>query len=100
MDLPLEIAPLVNPYTVAVSCNAWRPKGRLELAEFGNPRKISWSSAHGVPGTENCSSVLQPTMKLGTKIILLLVLTVTATMTVHGYLSIQQDQENIMRGMR
>lgn len=39
-------------------------------------------------------------MNLGTKIIVLLVLTVTATMTVHGYLSIQQDQENILRGMR
>jgi signal transduction histidine kinase len=39
-------------------------------------------------------------VKLGTKIIVLLVLTVTATMTVHGYLSIQQDRENIMRGMR
>jgi signal transduction histidine kinase len=39
-------------------------------------------------------------MKLGTKIIVLLVLTVTMTMTVHGYLSIQQDQENVTRGIR
>lgn len=39
-------------------------------------------------------------MKLGTKIILLIVLTVTAMMTVHGYLSVQQDEENVMRGMR
>jgi HAMP domain-containing protein len=39
-------------------------------------------------------------MKLGTKIIVLLVLTVAGTMTVHGYLSIEQDRENIMRGMR
>lgn len=39
-------------------------------------------------------------MKLGTKIILLIVLTVMALMTVHGYLSVQQDEENVMRGMR
>ncbi len=39
-------------------------------------------------------------MKLGTKIILLLVLTVMATMTVHGYLSVKQDQENVIRGIR
>ena len=39
-------------------------------------------------------------MKLGTKIILLIVLTVMAMMTIHGYLSVQQDEENVMRGMR
>lgn len=39
-------------------------------------------------------------MKLGTKIILLVVLTVAVTMAVHGYLSVQQDQENIVRGVR
>ena len=39
-------------------------------------------------------------MKLGTKIILLIVLTVALTMTVHGYLSIQQDEENVIRGIR
>lgn len=39
-------------------------------------------------------------MKLGTKIILLIVLTVTAMMTVHGYLSVRQDEENVMRGIR
>jgi signal transduction histidine kinase len=39
-------------------------------------------------------------MRLGTKIILLIVLTVTAMMTVHGYLSVRQDEENVMRGIR
>lgn len=39
-------------------------------------------------------------MKLGTKIILLIVLTVALTMTVHGYLSIKQDEENVLRGTR
>ena len=39
-------------------------------------------------------------MKLGTKIIVLIVLTVALTMTVHGYLSIQQDEENVIRGVR
>jgi signal transduction histidine kinase len=39
-------------------------------------------------------------MKLGTKLILCLVATLTLTMMGHGYLSIQQDQENILREMR
>ena len=39
-------------------------------------------------------------MKLGTKIIVLIVLTVMAMMTVHGYLSVRQDEENVMRGIR
>jgi signal transduction histidine kinase len=39
-------------------------------------------------------------MKLGTKIIIWIVLTVALTMTVHGYLSIQQDEENVIRGIR
>lgn len=39
-------------------------------------------------------------MKLGTKIILLIVFTVALTMTVHGYLSIKQDEENVIRGTR
>ena len=39
-------------------------------------------------------------MKLGTKLILGLVATLTITMLVHGYLSIQQDRENILREMR
>ena len=39
-------------------------------------------------------------MKLGTKLILCLVATLTLTMLGHGYLSIQQDQENILREMR
>jgi signal transduction histidine kinase len=39
-------------------------------------------------------------MKLGTKIIVLIVLTVALTMTVHGYFSIRQDEENVMRGIR
>ncbi len=39
-------------------------------------------------------------MKLGTKIILLIVLTVIVMMTVHGYLSVHQDEENVMTGIR
>jgi len=39
-------------------------------------------------------------MNLGTKIIILLILMVAATMTVHGYLSIRQDQENVLSGSR
>ena len=39
-------------------------------------------------------------MKLGTKLIVFLVVTVIITMTVHGYLSIQQDQENVAREIR
>ena len=39
-------------------------------------------------------------MRLGTKLVLCLVLTLIATMLVHGYLSIQQDRENILREMR
>jgi signal transduction histidine kinase len=39
-------------------------------------------------------------MKLGTKLILGLVATLTLTMLGHGYLSIQQDRENILREMR
>jgi signal transduction histidine kinase len=39
-------------------------------------------------------------MKLGTKLIIFLVMTVILTMTVHGYLSIQQDQENVQREIR
>ena len=39
-------------------------------------------------------------MKLGTKLILFLVATLVVTMLGHGYLSIQQDRENILREMR
>jgi signal transduction histidine kinase len=39
-------------------------------------------------------------MRLGTKLILCLVATLVATMLVHGYWSIQQDRENILREMR
>jgi signal transduction histidine kinase len=39
-------------------------------------------------------------MKLGTKLILCLVATLIVTMLGHGYLSIQQDRENILREMR
>jgi two-component system, NtrC family, sensor kinase len=39
-------------------------------------------------------------MKLGTKLIVSLVVIIMVTMTVHGYLSIQQDRENAMREMR
>ncbi|HXV81003.1 MAG TPA: ATP-binding protein [Candidatus Binatia bacterium] len=38
-------------------------------------------------------------MNLGTKLIVSLVSVIVLTMTVHGYLSIQQDQENIKRGL-
>jgi signal transduction histidine kinase len=39
-------------------------------------------------------------MKLGTKLITALVLTVIVVMVVHGYLSIRQDQQNIEREIR
>jgi len=39
-------------------------------------------------------------MKLGTKLIVSLVTTVIVTMTVHGYLSVQQDQANVEREIR
>jgi signal transduction histidine kinase len=39
-------------------------------------------------------------MKLGTKLIIWLVATLIVTMLGHGYLSIQQDQENLLREMR
>ena len=39
-------------------------------------------------------------MKLGTKLIIFLVTAVIVAMGVHGYLSIQQDKENILREMR
>lgn len=39
-------------------------------------------------------------VKLGTKLILFLVATLIVTMLGHGYLSIQQDRENILREMR
>ncbi len=39
-------------------------------------------------------------MRLGTKLIICLVTTLVATMLVHGYLSVRQDQENIVREMR
>ncbi|HET7393460.1 MAG TPA: ATP-binding protein [Candidatus Binatia bacterium] len=39
-------------------------------------------------------------MKLGTRLIISLVVTILVTMTVHGYLSIQQDQENVTREIR
>ena len=39
-------------------------------------------------------------MRLGTKLILLLVTTLIVTMLVHGYLSIRQDRENLVREMR
>jgi signal transduction histidine kinase len=39
-------------------------------------------------------------MRLGTKLILCLVTTLVVTMFAHGYLSIQQDRENILREMR
>jgi len=39
-------------------------------------------------------------MKLGTKLILWLVTTLIITMSVHGYWSIKQDQENIVREMQ
>jgi two-component system, NtrC family, sensor kinase len=39
-------------------------------------------------------------MKLGTRLIVSLVVTILVTMTVHGYLSIQQDRENVTREIR
>jgi signal transduction histidine kinase len=39
-------------------------------------------------------------MKLGTKLIVFLITTVIVTMTVHGYLSVQQDQKNVEREIR
>jgi two-component system NtrC family sensor kinase len=39
-------------------------------------------------------------MKLGTKLIVSLVVVILVTMTVHGYLSLQQDQENVTREIR
>lgn len=39
-------------------------------------------------------------MKLGTKLILYLVGTIVIAMTIHGYLSIQQDMENLSREVR
>ena len=39
-------------------------------------------------------------MKLGTKLILYLMTTVVFTMLAHGYLSLQQDRDNIVREMR
>jgi signal transduction histidine kinase len=39
-------------------------------------------------------------MTLGTKLIICLVATLIATMLVHGYLSVRQDRENIVREMR
>lgn len=39
-------------------------------------------------------------MKLGTKLIVFLVATVVVIMTIHGYLSVRQDQENIDREIR
>jgi len=39
-------------------------------------------------------------MRLGTRLVICLVTTLVATMLVHGYLSIRQDRENIVREMR
>src|ERR1041385_9142546 len=39
-------------------------------------------------------------MRLGTKLILSLVVTLVITMSIHGYWSIQQDRENMVREMR
>lgn len=39
-------------------------------------------------------------MKLGTKLIVFLVVIILVTMSIHGYLSVQQDQENVMREIR
>jgi len=39
-------------------------------------------------------------MRLGTKLILSLVATLIVTMSIHGYWSIQQDRENLVREMR
>ncbi|MGZ9129654.1 MAG: hypothetical protein ACXW4Z_17915, partial [Candidatus Binatia bacterium] len=39
-------------------------------------------------------------MKLGTKLIISLISTIVIIMLVHGYLSLRQDRENILREMR
>jgi signal transduction histidine kinase len=39
-------------------------------------------------------------MKLGTKLVVWLIVTVTVTMAIHGYLSIQQDEANVDREIR
>src|SRR5512143_3210371 len=39
-------------------------------------------------------------MKLGTKLIISLVSTIVLIMLMHGYFSLRQDQENILREMR
>ena len=39
-------------------------------------------------------------MKLGTKLVIWLIATVVVTMAVHGYLSIQQDEANVLREVR
>lgn len=39
-------------------------------------------------------------MKLGTKLIIFLVAIILVTMSVHGYLSVKQEQENVMREIR
>ena len=44
--------------------------------------------------------IAQQRMKLGTKLIVSLVVIILVTMTVHGYLSIQQDRENVTREIR
>src|SRR3989338_1357342 len=39
-------------------------------------------------------------MKLGTKLVITLAATVVVTMTIHGYLSVSQDRENLIRELR
>lgn len=39
-------------------------------------------------------------MKLGTKLVVSLAATVVVTMTIHGYLSVSQDKENLIRELR
>ncbi|MBI3059970.1 MAG: HAMP domain-containing protein [Deltaproteobacteria bacterium] len=39
-------------------------------------------------------------MKLGTKLVISLAATVVVTMTIHGYLSVSQDRENLIRELR
>src|SRR6185295_8833262 len=39
-------------------------------------------------------------MRLGTKLIFSLITTIVVIMLIHGYLSLRQDQENILREMR
>ena len=39
-------------------------------------------------------------MRLGTKLIFSLITTIVVVMSIHGYLSLRQDQENILREMR